>query len=71
MCWACAANADLRQGIAAPTADLARRLGWPTEDLTRRTTTTWTKIVLAQASMRQRALDHRHRKPKAPNSSDH
>ena len=62
MYWVCTANADLREGIATPTADLTRRLGWPTEELTRSTTTTWTKMVLAMASMRQRALHHRHKK---------
>ena len=62
MYWVCKANADLRQGFPIPTADLTRRLGWPTVDLTCRTTTIWTKMVLAMASMRQRALDHRHKK---------
>ena len=62
MYWVCKANADLRQGFPIPTADLTRRLGWPTVDLTCRTTTIWTKMVLAMASMRQRALNHRHKK---------
>ena len=62
MYWVCTANADLQEGIAIPTVDLTRRPGWPTEGLTRIITTTWTQMVLPMASMRQRALYHRHKK---------